>query len=167
MCLLQSSPLSHLPSHNPQSSDLRPHNLGSVHPFLHPSLRALVTPQISFITVLTKDTCGPVGSLLSKADPSTPPFPKQIVGSRHGTYPRFQLGMAVDPIHNRFAVALLISGSASSPASGFSSFKRGGKSLGFFVGLVPLGSVFFFHRFLHEFEKAANLIFHARFSFAP
>ena len=57
----------------------------------------------------------------------------------------------------------LISGSANSPASGFSS-SRGGQVPWFLCRPSPVGFCFLFHRFLHEFEQAANLIFHARFS---
>ena len=104
-------PLSQLPSQNPPSPVTSDHitwamsTNSSTRPFA-----PFFGRRIRFLILFTKDMCGPVGSLLSKADPSTPPFPQQILGSRHGTYPRFQLGMAIDPVHNRFVVACDLQG---------------------------------------------------------
>ena len=47
-----------------ETNDLGPHNMGSVHPFFHPSLRGFFSPRISFF-VFTKDVCGPYGSTMS------------------------------------------------------------------------------------------------------
>ena len=140
MCLLHSSPCPtcHPRTNSPDDTTWAVSTHSSTRPFAPMS-----PPQISFFIVLTKDMCGPVGSLLSKADPSTPPFPKQIVGSRHGTYPRFQLCMAVDPIHNRFAVALdLRVGQFSSLQ--FFKFKRGKQVPWFLCRPGPVGFCFLF-----------------------
>ena len=40
-----------------ETNDLGPHNMGSVHPFFHLSLPALLSPRISFFIVFMKDVC--------------------------------------------------------------------------------------------------------------
>ena len=38
-------------------------------------------------------------------DPSTPPVAQGALSLLHSPFSRFQLGVAIDPVHNRFAVA--------------------------------------------------------------
>ena len=59
----------------------------------------------------------------------------------HGAYLSFHLGVAVHRVHIRLTIPL-ISKVGHFLASGIQS-SRGSMSLGFFVGLVPLGSFFF------------------------
>ena len=47
----------------------------------------------------------PVGSPLSYVDPSTPPVAQGVLSLHHDTFLCFQLGVAIDPIHSRLAVA--------------------------------------------------------------
>ena len=97
-----------------------------------------------------------LGGSLSKADSSTPPLPRKVLGILHGTYPRFHLGVAVHPVHNRFTVSIDFE-SRALPASCIPS-SRGGRSLG-----VPLNAVFLRHHLFHRFAQTANNVFPARF----
>ena len=48
-----------------EPDDLRPHDMGVVHPFIFKTLHACCSPQISFFVVLTKDMCRQIGNSLS------------------------------------------------------------------------------------------------------
>ena len=43
-----------------ETDDLGPHDMGSVHPVIHMSLRAFFNPRISLFVKFTQDVCGPI-----------------------------------------------------------------------------------------------------------
>ena len=55
--------------------------------------------------------------------PLGPPVSQEVLSLLHGTFSRFQLGVAIDAVHNRFAVASDFQGRLC-PASGISSTRR-------------------------------------------
>ena len=135
-------PLSQLPAQNPQRPVTSGHTIrGSVHPFFHTSLRALVCPLLGFFVVFTKGMGNSLGGSLSQTNSTTPPFPEKVLDCFHSAYSCFHLGVAVHPVNNRFAV-LFDFQRRQLPGYQYSEFK-GSRSLGCSVGKVPLGSYCF------------------------
>ena len=118
-------PLSQLPSQNPQRPATSGHAIRVQ--YTHSSTRPFAPLSTDKSASLL---CSP-----------TPPFPWEVLGCFHFAYPRLHLGVAVHPVHNRLTIPF-IPRVGHCPASGMPNSRRG-NSLGFLVGLIPLGSVFF------------------------
>ena len=87
-----------------ETDDLGPHDMGSVHPLstcpfapFHPTDHLLYCVQ---------DRCvWPIRQFVA-----APPVPQKILSLCHGALSLFQVGVATDPVHNRFAVAFNFQG---------------------------------------------------------
>ena len=131
---------------------LGPHDMASVHLFIHMSLRALFEPTNQLPhCVHERCVCGPFGSTLSSVDPSAPPVSQEILGLCHGAHSRFQLGMSLDPVNNRFAVALDLQGPPL-PSHRCMKFKR--RQVPWLLCRPgPVVYVFLLHSLFHGFEQ--------------
>ena len=83
--------------------------------------------------------------MICVAQSAVPPFSQKILSIRHSAFPCFELGMAVDPVHNRFAVPLdllgqfLSSGIPSSRGRGDGEVEGGGQFPRFLCPPSPVG----------------------------
>ena len=141
---LSQLPLSQLPAQNPQRPVTSGHTIwGSVHPFSHTSLRALVCPLLGFFVVFTKGMGNSLGGSLSQTNSTTPPFPEKVLDCFHSAYSCFHLILAWPFTQSTTVLqSSLISSVGSFPATSILS-SRGSRSLGCSVGKVPLGSYCF------------------------
>ena len=91
--------------------------------------------------------CGP----FLKWTPRPPPVSQEVLGLCHGALSLFQLGMSVDPVNNRFTVALDLQGRPL-PSQRYMKFKR--EQVPWLLCRPgPVVYVFLLHSFLHGFEQ--------------
>ena len=84
-----------------EAGDLRPYDMGSIHPFIFATLRGFGSPQISFFIVFGKDVCRPRSS----------PRPHQSRRRFWVVVTVLSLVLnAIDSVHNRFASPIDIQG---------------------------------------------------------